>query len=302
MRHCRTWISKHREDQKDITCLCLFMALLLVFHYVIRYVSLFVMCTLEEPPARLTLENQNLPHEVINGFVLISCLFLVCSAVHLAGTIRRRLTIKLIALSLVVSSCCLIANSTTLRRILKSAAPESISILDPQTLIFDIDRRGWLSFHNFQMDLAMMNKVLEHRLKQRSSTPIIICPDRRTPFSAVWSVVGSCRAAGATDISLAEQTGFDRYPVPAFNGKTIPSDIETNRISTVLIGRDYFELNGRREKIRDMANIMNTQADHQTVHWYRIILSDDAPYVAVTILLNAFQDYDATNVVWESLQ
>lgn len=272
------------------------MAYLVAFHYVMRLLFVFVMCTLKAPPDRLTLQNHNLPYDVINGFILISCLFLVCSAVHLSGVIRRRLTMKLIALSIVVASCCLVVNAITLRRILKYAAPESISILDPKTIIIDVDRRGWLSISNVQFNLATMNKILEFRLTQHPSNPIIICADRRAPFSTVLRIAESCQTAGATDVSLAKQIGFDRFTVPAFKDDTIPSDADT--VTTVLVQRDYVELNGRRLSFEEMDRVVNDYVKHQAGQWYDIKISDDAPYAYLTILLKAFQDYGATNVVW----
>ncbi len=298
MRHCKTWISGHLEDQKDITCLCIFMAFLLAFHLVMRQMLIFSIVTLRMP-FRLTTVNESLPYEVLNGFVLIACLSLVCSLVHLVGAIRRRRAITLIAASLVISSCCLIANGVILRSILKSVDPQVVANLDPQTVIIDVDRRGWISVNNHFIDQTTMNGILESRIMKGASTPLIICAERRTPFHIVWSVVEACHAAGATDISLAEQSGFDRFNVSAFKEKTISSNIEPNRVTTVLVHRGYFEIDGKRLTARDMSGFMSDHVKHQTKHWYNIRISDEAPYAAVTLLLHSFQDYGATNVIWE---
>lgn len=301
MRHCQTWISKYREDQKDITSLCLFMAFLLAFHLVMREFMVFSIVTLRIP-FRLTTVNESMPYSVLNGFILIACLILACSLAHLAGAIGKRMAIKMISASLVISSCCLIANGMILRSILKSVDPLIIANLDPQTVIIDVDRRGWISLDNVYLNKSLMSKILERRFKQCSSTPIIICPERKSPCSKVWLMVDACHAAGATDISLAEESGFDRFKVPAFNDKTIPSDGEADTVTTVLVQRDYFELNGRREYLKEMNRVMSDYVKRQAGHWYNIKISDNAPYAAVTILLHAFQDYGATNVAWESLQ
>ncbi len=302
MRHSRTWISRHREDQKDITCLCIFMAVLISFHYAMRVLLIFAICTLKEPPTRLTLQNHNFPHEVVNGFILISCLILVCSILHLAGAMRRRLATKLIAISLVVSSCCLIANSTILRSILKPAYPESIPKLDPQTIIIDIDRRGWISIHNCSVSLTSVKRVLEAPLKWRSSTPVIICADRRTRCSNVWSVVESCHESGATNISVARQEGFDRYDAPIFSEQSLPSDIQTNLVSSVFVYRHAFVLNDRIVNGRDMARVIGDHVTQRTGHWYSVEVAGDAPYENVLVLLHAFQRYGATNLAWEPLR
>jgi hypothetical protein len=87
-----------------------------------------------------------------------------------------------------------------------------------------------------------MNKILESRLTKHPSTPIIICADRRTPFSTVLTLAESCQTAGATDITLAKHEGFDRFNVHAFKEDTVPSDIKADTVTTVLVQRDYVEL------------------------------------------------------------
>ena len=222
---------------------------------------------------------------------------LVCSLTHLVGAIRKRGAIKLIASSLVVSSCCLIANGTILRSILKSADPLVIANLDPKTIIIDVDRRGWISHNNYSINQTAIKQLLESRLKRHSSTPIIICADRRTKCSKVWRIVESCREVGATRVSLATlQSGFDRYSAPIFNEKSIPPDIQTNQFSSVLVYRCGFVLNDNIVPGRDMERVMNENIKQQTGHWYSIMVAD-APYQYVQLLLQVFQDSGTTNLV-----
>jgi biopolymer transport protein ExbD len=302
MRHRRTWISRHREDQKDITCLFIYMVILFAFHYAMRLLTIFAICTLKEPPTRLTLQNHNFPYEVIDGFILISCLILVCSAFHLVGSLRRRLAIKLIAISLVVSSCCLIANSTILRSILKSSSTHSIPKLDPTTLIFDVDKRGWLSLHNCSLSLTTINRLLESRFERFPPAPIIICADKRSHYRNVRELVDSCHTVGAMNISLARQEGFDRYAAPIFNEKSIPSNIPTNMVTCVEVGRRGVVLNGTPVSRRDMASVMSDYVKQRTGHWYSMKVTEDATCEYVLILLHSFQTHDVTNLVWDSFQ
>jgi biopolymer transport protein ExbD len=301
MRHRRTWITRHREDQKNITCLCIHMAMLLSFHYAMRVLVIFSIVTLRES-TRLSTVNENFPYEALNGVVFISCLMLACSLAHLAGAIKRRWAIKLIATSLVVASCCLIANSTILRSILKSNDPRVITNLDPQTVIIDVDRRGWVSHDNYLLDKSTMQKLLESRLRTRSSTPVIICADRRAFCRDVWSVVETCHESGATDISLARQYGFDRYNAPVLNETSIPSNIPTNMVTSVEVGRSCFVLNGKPSMRRDMTGVMSDYVKRRTENWYSIDVAGDALYENVLVLLHVFQDSGATNLVWETLR
>jgi biopolymer transport protein ExbD len=277
------------------------MALIIVFHHPLRLLSLFAIITLREPPARFTLENYNFPFAVINGFIVISFMFLICSIIHLAGLIKKRLAIKLIAMSLVVASCSLVGHSIVLHRILKWATPASISILDPYTLIFDIDRRGWTSIQNVQFNDEFISNILEHRIKKYGDRPIIICADKRASFGIVRNVFQLCQNAGANDISLAKQIGFDRFTMPVFGGHAIPAEVDTNMVFTVSVERKHWELNGKRRTFGEMDKVLNDHMETQMNQWYQFRVANDAPYGAVTILLEALKNSHATNLVWQSL-
>jgi biopolymer transport protein ExbD len=298
MKHCRTWISRHRHDQKDITCLCLHMATILAFHLVMRQILIFSMVTLKIPN-RLSMTSESLPYQVHNGVIVICCLILTCSLIHLIGAIRRPRAIRLIAISLVVSSCCLIANGMILRTILKSADPRVIANLSPETVIIDIDRRGWLTFEDMPLLQPSLNRIIESRLEECSSFPLIICADGRTRCRIVWELVNSLREIGATDISVANQWGLDYYNAPALREGSVPSDTPTNVVTSVSIHPHYFRLNGRRIGNRLMAGEMSEHVESRPGDWYRITVDANASHQGVTLLLKAFQEYGATNLVWE---
>ncbi len=274
------------------------MAVILTFHLVMRQILIFSMVTLKIPN-RLSMESESLPYQVHNGIIFICCLLLIGSLIHLIGAIRRPLAVKLIAISLVVSSCCLLTNGVILRTILKSADPRVIANLSPETMIVDIGKRGWLTFEGMPLPQPALNRIIGSRLEERSSFPLIICADGRARCGNVWELVNSLREIGATNILVANQWGLDYYDAPALREASVPPNTPTNSVTSVIVHPRYFRLNGRRIGHRLMAGEIGNHVESRTGDWYRITVDANASHQGVTLLLKAFQEYGATNLVWK---
>lgn len=74
---------------------------------------------------------------------------------------------------------------------------------NPTTLVIEVDRRGWLSINNLQLNEKSLRDIVRGRYKRFGSFPVMIRADRRTQHKDVRKVMDICTASGIWRIDFA---------------------------------------------------------------------------------------------------
>jgi biopolymer transport protein ExbD len=75
---------------------------------------------------------------------------------------------------------------------------------DKRTLIIEVDKRGWLSINNYQLNETKLRQIVQARYdKYRGSYPIMIRADRKTRHEDVRKVMDICTGVGLWRIDFA---------------------------------------------------------------------------------------------------
>ncbi len=75
---------------------------------------------------------------------------------------------------------------------------------DKRTLIIEVDKRGWLSINNYQLNEAKLHRIVQARYdKYRGPYPIMIRADRDTRHKDVRKVMDICTGVGLWRIDFA---------------------------------------------------------------------------------------------------
>jgi len=74
---------------------------------------------------------------------------------------------------------------------------------DPRTMIIEIDRRGWLSINNVQLNSNQLQNIIARRYGRFGTFPVMIRADRRTEHRHVRAVMDLCTEIGIWQIDFA---------------------------------------------------------------------------------------------------
>lgn len=74
---------------------------------------------------------------------------------------------------------------------------------DPRTMVIEVDRRGWLSINNVQLNKAQLTNIVQARFNKFGMFPIFIRADRRAEHRHVRSVMDICTGVGIWQIDFA---------------------------------------------------------------------------------------------------
>jgi len=74
---------------------------------------------------------------------------------------------------------------------------------DPRTMIVEVDRRGWLSINNVQLNRQQLSDIIARRYRRFGRFPVMIRADRRTEHRHVRAVMDVCTEIGIWQIDFA---------------------------------------------------------------------------------------------------
>ena len=74
---------------------------------------------------------------------------------------------------------------------------------DPRTMVIEIDRRGWLSINNVQLNRQQLASIISRRYSRFGTFPVIIRADRNAEHRHVRSVMDLCTEIGIWQIDFA---------------------------------------------------------------------------------------------------
>ena len=74
---------------------------------------------------------------------------------------------------------------------------------DPRTMVIEVDRRGWLSINNVQLNRAQLGSIIARRYARFGTFPVMIRADRRAEHRHVRAVMDLCTEIGIWQIDFA---------------------------------------------------------------------------------------------------
>ena len=74
---------------------------------------------------------------------------------------------------------------------------------DPRTIVIEVDRRGWLSINNAQLNSEQLRNIISRRYNRFGRFPVMIRADRRTEHRHVRAVMDICTEIGLWQIDFA---------------------------------------------------------------------------------------------------
>jgi len=74
---------------------------------------------------------------------------------------------------------------------------------DPRTIVIEVDRRGWLSINNVQLDRSQLENIISRRYNRFGTFPVVIRADRRAEHRHVRAVMDLCTGIGIWQIDFA---------------------------------------------------------------------------------------------------
>jgi len=74
---------------------------------------------------------------------------------------------------------------------------------NPQTMIIEVDRRGWLSIGNVQLTDNKLREIIRSRYRRLGTFPVMIRADRLTQHKDVRKVMDMCTESGIWRIDFA---------------------------------------------------------------------------------------------------
>jgi biopolymer transport protein ExbD len=74
---------------------------------------------------------------------------------------------------------------------------------DPRTMIIEVDRRGWLSINNVQLNKTQLTNIVQSRFNKFGMFPVMIRADRRAEHRHVRGVMDICTGVGIWQIDFA---------------------------------------------------------------------------------------------------
>ena len=73
----------------------------------------------------------------------------------------------------------------------------------PQTLVIEVDRRGWISINNAQLTPERLRLIMQNRYNRMGVYPVMIRGDQRTPHAEIRKVMDIATAVGLWQIDFA---------------------------------------------------------------------------------------------------
>jgi len=74
---------------------------------------------------------------------------------------------------------------------------------DPRTMVIEVDRRGWLSINNVQLNRSQLEGIISRRYNRFGNFPVVIRADRRAEHRHVRAVMDLCTNVGIWQIDFA---------------------------------------------------------------------------------------------------
>ena len=74
---------------------------------------------------------------------------------------------------------------------------------DPRTMVIEIDRRGWLSINNVQLNRQQLGNIISRRYNRFGTFPVMIRADRHAEHRHVRAVMDLCTEIGIWQIDFA---------------------------------------------------------------------------------------------------
>ncbi len=74
---------------------------------------------------------------------------------------------------------------------------------DPRTMVIEVDRRGWLSINNVQLNRQQLANIISRRYGRFGTFPIMIRADRNAEHRHVRAVMDLCTDIGIWQIDFA---------------------------------------------------------------------------------------------------
>jgi biopolymer transport protein ExbD len=74
---------------------------------------------------------------------------------------------------------------------------------NPQTLVVEVDQRGWLSINGAQATKSQIKHIIRQRYNRLGTFPVMIRADRRTKHKDVRKVMDICTDVGLWRIDFA---------------------------------------------------------------------------------------------------
>jgi len=74
---------------------------------------------------------------------------------------------------------------------------------DVRTIVIEVDRRGWISINNLQLNEKTLRDIMLGRFKRHGPFPVMIRADKNTQHKDVRKVMDICSAAGIWRIDFA---------------------------------------------------------------------------------------------------
>ncbi len=74
---------------------------------------------------------------------------------------------------------------------------------DPRTIVIEVDRRGWISINNLQLNDKKLRDIMLGRFQRLGTFPVMIRADKNTQHKDVRRVMDICTAVGIWRIDFA---------------------------------------------------------------------------------------------------
>ncbi len=74
---------------------------------------------------------------------------------------------------------------------------------DPRTMVIEVDRRGWLSINNVQLNRTQLGNIIARRYNRFGTFPVMIRADHRAEHRHVRAVMDLCTEIGIWQIDFA---------------------------------------------------------------------------------------------------
>jgi len=71
-----------------------------------------------------------------------------------------------------------------------------------QTLVIEVDKRGWISIHNARLSKSQLTKIIRSRYDRFGNFPVMIRGDRRTRHEDIRAVMDICASIGIWRVSF----------------------------------------------------------------------------------------------------
>jgi len=74
---------------------------------------------------------------------------------------------------------------------------------DPRTIVIEVDKRGWISINNLQLNDKTLRDIMLNRFQRMGTFPVMIRADKNTKHKDVRRVMDICTAVGIWRIDFA---------------------------------------------------------------------------------------------------